>query len=188
MSLETLFSHKAMRNLARYMSSNNVATQTCNAKSDGGTDYKWTGTAQCVVDGTFVASLAAAATISLSAAATTIALSNKLEGANGSESLHAGKVIADNGQFYQLLTAQADGTPKVYWAHDNVTAEDDAAPTLKIPYYSPDELPVGIVLMDNDDLGAAMTIGTSILSVDDDTWYQLIGPALMPHIDFWDQN
>jgi len=186
MSIENLFSHRAMKNLSRYLSSNNVATQACDIKSDGGTDYKWTGTAQCVIDGAFVASLAAAATISLAAVATTIPLSGKLTG--DGESPLVGKVIADNGQFYMLVTAQADGTPKVYWAHDDVTAEDDAAPTLKIPYYSPDELPVGLVLYDNDDLGAAMTIGTSIVSVDDDTWYQLLGPALMPHVDFWDQN
>jgi len=188
MSLETLFSHRAMRNLARYMSSNNVATQACDLKSDGGTDYKWTGTAQCVVDGTFVASLTAAATISLAAVATTIPLSGKVGGSGGNASPLVGKVVADNGQFFMLVTAQADGTPKVYWAHDNVTAEDDAAPTLKVPYYSPDELPVGLVLYDNDDLGAAMTIGTSITSADDDTWYQLVGPALMPHVDYWDQN
>jgi len=188
MSLETLFSHKAMRNLARYMSSNNVATQACDLKSDGGTDYKTTGTAQCVVDGAFVASLAAQATISLASATVCHELAANIEGGNQARSPLTGKVIADNGQFYMLVCTEADGTPHVYWAHDNLTAEDDAAPTLKIPYYSPDQLPIGLVLYDNDDLGAAMTIGTSITSADDDTWYQLIGPALMPHVDYWDQN
>jgi hypothetical protein len=188
MGIESLFSHKAMRLLSRYAASNNVATQACNIKSDGGTDYKWTGTAQCVVDGAFVASLAAAATVSLDSATVCAALSNKLEGTSGKESPLTGKVIADNGQFYMLLTTEADGTPHVYWAHDNVTAEDNAAPTLKVPFYNPDELAIGLVLYDNDDLGAAMTIGTSIVSVDDDTWYQLIGPSLMPHVDFFDQN
>jgi hypothetical protein len=188
MSIEKLFSHKAMRLLSRYAASNNVATQAVNIKSDGGTDYKTTGTAQCIVDGTFVASLAAQATISLASAVVCTPLSNKLEGAAGQPSPLTGKVVLDDGQFYMLVTTEADGTPHVYWAHDNLTAEDNAAPTLKIPFYNPDELTIGLVLYDNNDLGADMTIGTSIVSVDDDTWYQLIGPSLMPHVDFWDQN
>jgi len=188
MGIETLFSHKAMRDLARYLSSHNSATQAGDIKSDGGTDYKTTGTAQCVVDGAFVASLAAQATIDLTSADVCAPLAGNIDGNTGAPSPLTGKVVADNGQFYMLLTTEADGTPHVYWAHDNLVAEDDAAPTLKIPYYSPDELTIALCLYDNDDLGAAMTIGTSIVSVDDDTWYQLIGPSLLPHVDNFDKN
>jgi hypothetical protein len=192
MGIETLFSHKAMRNLARYASSRNEATQAVAAKGAGSdADFKTTGTAQCVIDGTFVASLSACATIDM--ASTTICrdISGKVPGNNGNSSVLGGKIVADDGQFYLMITTNATGGLTgtfAYWAHNNHVAEDDAAPTLKIPYYSPDELPIGLILYDNNGLGTDMTFGTSFIQAADDTYYQLIGPALMPHVDHWDQN
>ena len=177
MSYADLFDNRATKDLMDYMSSCNVASQTCDIESDGGTDFKWTGTAQCVVNGTFVASLTAAANIDLADSDVAMADPRGVE--------LAGYITPDNEQVYYLITTEADGTPHVYLASDRA---DDEEPTLKIPYYSPDELAIGLVLYDNDDLGAALTLGTSILSVDDDTWYQLIGPTILPHVDNMDQN
>jgi hypothetical protein len=177
MSYETLFSHRSMKDIMNYMSSQNIASQGCDLESDGGTDFAVTGTAQCVVNGTFVASLAASANVDLGDEDT---CPPSLLGVE-----LAGYITPDNEQVYYLITVEADGTPHVYLASNRA---DDTAPTLKIPYYSPDELAIGLVLYDNNDLGAALTLGTSILSVDDDTWYQLIGPSILPHVDNFDKN
>ncbi|MHC4643813.1 MAG: hypothetical protein ACYS32_19395 [Planctomycetota bacterium] len=167
-----------------------MATQAVAAKNAGSDpDFKTTGTAQCVVAGTFVASLAAQATIDMSDADVAEPLDARLSGSNGLASALAGKIVADNGQFYLLVTTESDGTPHVYWAHSNVTAEDDAAPTLKVPYYpAATELAIGLILYDNDGTAGAFTIGTTNVVAADDTYYQLTGPSLIPHVDFWDKN
>jgi hypothetical protein len=185
MGIETLFSHKAMRDLALYAASNNMATQAVAIKSSGASpDFKTTGTAQCVVGGTFVASLSAQATIDMSDAD----VAEPLAGGLGVSAL-AGKVVADNGQFYLLFTTESDGTPHVYWAHNSATAADDVAPTLKVPYYpAATELAIALCLWDNDALSGNLTVGTSNLDTADDTFYQLTGPSLVPHVDNWDQN
>lgn len=184
MGIETLFSHKAMRDLARYLSSSNSASQAVAAKTAGSDpDFKTTGTAQAIIDGAFVASLTAQATIDMSDVAVAEPLANGL----GISPL-AAKVVADNGQFYLLVTSEADGTPHVYWAHNSAVAADDVAPTLKVPYYSPDECVIGLILYDNDGTAGAFTIGTTSVVAADDTYYQLIGPSLLPHVDNWDQN
>jgi hypothetical protein len=145
---------------------------------------KWTGTAQAVIDGAFVASLAAQTSIDMSDAA----IAEPIIQFPGEPVALAGKVVADNGQFYLLFTTEADGTPHIYWAHDDITAEDNAAPTLKIPYYSPDELTIALLLWDNDALSGDLTIGTSNLDTADDTFYVLTGPSLLPHLDNIDRN
>ena len=189
MGIETLFSHKAMRDLARYLSSSNSSSQVAAIKTAGSDpDFKFTGTAQCVVDGAFVASLTAAATIDMSDAAVAEPLAGNITGTTGAPSPLAAKSVADNGQFYLLFTVEADGTPHVYWAHNNLTAADDVAPTLKIPYYSPDELTIALCLWDNDAVAGALVIGTTSLETADDTFYQLLGPSLLPHVDNWDKN
>jgi hypothetical protein len=177
MGYETLFSHRSMKDIMNYMSSQNIASQGCDLESDGGTDFAFTGTAQCVVNGAFVAALTVAANIDLADADT---CPPSLLGVD-----LAAYVTPDNQQVYYLITTEADGTPHVYLASNRA---DDVAPTLKIPYYSPDELAIGLVLYDNDDLNATLTLGTDILSVDDDTWYQLIGPSILPHVDNFDKN
>lgn len=188
MGLEILFAYKGMKDFARYMSSQNMATQAVDiVGSADDPDLETTGTAQCIVDGTFVASLAAAALVDLSDAAVALPIEYPLANrADGPQPL-AGKVVADNGQFYLLITTNALGDNSgtfVRWAHDSLTAEDDAAPTLKVPYYSPDELTIGLLLYDNDDAAGDLTIGTTNLDADADaTFYQLIGPNLLPHID-----
>ena len=187
MGLETLFAYKGMKDFARYMSSQNMATQAVAAKGAGtNPHFQSTGTAQCIVDGTFVASLTAITTLDMSDAAVALPLQYPLvHRADGPQPL-AGKVIADNGQFYILVTTKAaggDSASYARWAHDNKTAEDDAAPTLKVPYYGPDELTIGLILYDNDGTSGAFTIGTTNVVGADDTYYQLIGPNLLPHID-----
>ena len=189
MGIETLFSHKAMRDLARYLSSSNSASQAVAAKAAGSDpDFKTTGTAQAVIDGAFVASLTAQATIDMSDAAVAEPLAGNITGNTGAPSPLAAKIVADNGQFYLLVTSEADGTPHVYWAHTNLVAADDVAPTLKVPYYSPDECVIGLILYDNDGTAGAFTIGTTNVVAADDTYYQLIGPSLLPHVDNWDKN
>jgi hypothetical protein len=178
MGYESLFSHRSMKDIMNYMSSQNIATQGCDAESDGGTDFATAGGAQCVVNGTFVASLTAATNIDLGDADT---CPPSLLGVD-----LAGYVTPDNEIVYYLITVEADGTAHVYLASNRpaITVQ----PTLKIPYYSPDELAIGLVLYDNNDLNATLTLGTDILSVDDDTWYQLIGPSILPHVDNFDKN
>ncbi len=177
MGYETLFNYRPLKDLVNYMSSYNAATQAVDLESDGGIDFKWTGTAQCVVNGAYVASLSAVDPVNLSDAA--VAMPDP-EGV-----ALAGYISPDNEQFYLLITTEADATPHVYLASNRA---DDVGPTFKMPYYGPDELPIAFVLYDNNDLGAALTLGTSILSVDDDTWTQLTGPALLPHVDNIDRN
>jgi hypothetical protein len=184
MGIQKLFSHKAMRDFSRYMASFNTATQALAAKTAGSDpDLKTTGTGACVVDGAFVASLAAQATIDLSSTTVCHALVSPL-----TAGALAGKVIADNGQFYLLVTTEADGTPHVYWAHNSATAADDVAPTWKCPYYSPDQLSIGVFKYDNDAAAGNHTIGTTNIAAADDDYYQLIGPSILPHLDNMDKN
>ena len=184
MPISDLYNYRPMKDFADYMSSQNMATQAFGV--DGGADNKdldADGGAPCVVNGAFVAALAAMGNIDMSDEAVAEPIAQF-----GSVAL-AGKVVADNGQFYLLLTTEADGTPHVYWAHNSVTAEDDAAPTLKIPYYDPDELTIGICKYDNDSVAGAFTIGTTAFDHDADAvFYQLIGPSLLPHLDNMDKN
>jgi hypothetical protein len=189
--LETLFSHKAGRDFARYMSSQNMATQAVDiVGSADDPDLQTTGTAQCIVDGTFVASLTAAALVDLSDADVALPIQYPLANRSDGPQPLAGKVIADNGQFYLLITTNATGGDAgtfVRWAHNSLTAADDVAPTLKIPYYSPDELTIAILLFDNDDASGNLTIGTTNLDYDADaTFYQLVGPSLLPAVDMWE--
>jgi hypothetical protein len=187
MGIETLFNYRPTRDLLRYLSSQNTATQAVRVKSAAdNVAFDSLGAAQCVVDGTFVVALAAQSTIDMSDEA--VAMPITQFNAEFDYPL-AGKVVADNGQFYLLFTTEADGTPHVYWAHDALVAEDNAAPTLKIPYYSPDELTIGICKYDNDSVGGAFTIGTTAFDHDADAvFYQLIGPSLLPHVENIDRN
>ena len=179
----TFFNYLPMKALVRYMSSHNMASAAVAAKSAGSDpDLKTTGTNQCVVDGVPVMSLAAQATIDLSNGSSTVA---EVLGAHLDGSALAGKVVADNGQFYLLVTTEADGTPHVYWAHNSATAADDVAPTLQIPVYGQDELAIGLILYDNDALSGAFTVGTSNIQAADDTYYQLTGPSLLPDRAVW---
>lgn len=178
MSYAELFNYRPTKDLADYLSSYNAATQALANKSTGADpDLKTTGTAQCVVNGAYVASLTAQATIDLSDSAVAEA---DLAGL-----ALAGRSMADNAQFYLLVTTESDGTPHVYLA-SNVA--DDVAPTLKIPYYGPAELCIALDLWDNDALGVAAVIGTAVKTDADDTFTQLTGPNLLPHVDNWDRN
>ncbi len=174
-----LFNYRPMKDLVNYLSSYNNATQALANKSTGADpDLKTTGTAQGVVNGVHIASLPANATIDLSDGA--VAVPDPLLG-----TALAGMVMADNAQFYLLVAMNIDGDAKVYLA-SNIA--DNVAPDLKIPAYDPQFLCVGLDLWDNDALGAAATIGTSVKTDADDTFTQLVGPNLLPHIDLWDKN
>jgi hypothetical protein len=185
MGIETLFNYRPTKDLLRYLSSQNMADQTVAIHTSGSSPLmKWTGTAQAVVAGTFVASLAAQTSIDMSDAAIAMPITNF----PGEDVALAGKVVADNGRFYLLFTTEADGTPHIYWAHDDLVAEDAGAPTLKIPYYSPDELTIALLLWSNDALTGDLTIGSSNLDTADDTFYVLTGPSLLPDIENIDRN
>lgn len=177
--LSPLFNYRPMKDLANYLSSYNNSTQAVALKTAGSDpDIKTTGTGQCVVSGVHVASLTVQATIDLSEA-------DVSEPGHPVPIALAGRIFADNEQWYTLITTDADGTPHVYLA-SNVA--DDVAPTLKIPYYRPVELCIGLFLYDNDAVGGALTWGTTNLEGADDTFTQLVGPNLLPHPDNWDQN
>jgi hypothetical protein len=186
-NIQKLFSHKAMRDFSRYANSFNCATQAVAAKTAGSDpDFKTTGTAACVIDGAFVGSLSACATLDMSSSTYAKPIVAPL-----TAGVLAGKVIADNGQFFLVVTSNATagltGT-FAYWAHNSATAADDVAPTFKMPYYSPDELTIGVILYDNDAQSGTFTIGTTSVAAADDTYYQLIGPSIMPHLDMFDKN
>jgi len=193
MGIETLFGYRAMKDFARYMSSQNMATQAIVVKgSADNVAFASTGTAQCIVDGAFVASLTAITTLDLSDAAVALPILPPLaRRVDGPQPL-AGKVVADNGRFYLLITTKAaggDSASYCRWAHDSLTAEDAAAATLRVPYYGPDELTIALVAYSNDALTAAYTVGASLLDHDADaTIYQLIGPSLLPHVENMDLN
>ncbi len=177
--LGPLFNYRPMKDLANYLSSYNNATQALVNKSTGADpDLATTGTAQAVVNGVHVASLPANATIDLSAPA--VAMPDPILG-----TALAGMVMADDAQFYLLVTMNAAGAAKVYLASE---VADDEAPTLKIPAYYPLYVCIGLDLWDNDALSGAATIGTSVKTDADDTFTQLVGPNLLPHIDLWDKN
>jgi hypothetical protein len=181
MTIGKLFNYKPMKSIADYLSSFNCATQAFAAKTAGSDpDLKNTGTAACVINGGFIGSLTASATIDLSSATVAEPL------ANGTAL--AGKVVADNGQFFLLATVEADGTPHIYWAHNSATAADDVAPTFLCPNYATDELTYGVLLYDNDGTAGAFTIGTTNIVANDDTYYQLIGPSLIPQDVTIDKN
>ena len=189
MGIETLYSHRHVRDFARYMTSQNNATQAVAAKGAGtNPHFQSTGGAQCIIDGTLVTALTAITTLDMSNAAVALPIEYPLANrADGPQPL-AGKVVADDGQFYLLVTSGVDGgdgDSYAYWAHDNLTAEDDAAPTLAVPYYSPAQLTIGLILYDNDGTSGAFTIGTTNVVANDDTYYQLIGPNLLPAPTNW---
>ncbi len=175
--MSPLFNYRPMKDFINYMSSYNNSTQAMALHTSGSDPrVKTTGTGQCIVNGVHVASLAAQATIDLSdtAVAETSLLGVVL----------AGRVFADNAQWYMLLTTEADGTPHVYLA-SNVA--DDVAPDLSIPGYTPTELTIALMLYDNDITGGAFTLGTTNFEAGA-TFTQLVGPNLMPNPDNWDKN
>jgi hypothetical protein len=182
-----------MQDFARYLTSQNNATQAVDVVgSADDVDLETTGGAQCVVDGALVTALSGAALIDCSLAAVALPIEYPLANrADGPQPL-AGKIVADNGQFYILITTKAAGGNSgtfLRWAHDSLTAADNVAPSLKVPYYSPDELTIGLLLYDNDSVGGAFTIGTTAWDYDvDATFYQLIGPTLLPHYDNMNVN
>jgi len=184
MSYAELWNDRSMKDFVDYLSSFNSATQAVDAKGANNTnpDYATTGTAQCVVNGAYVASLPVAATIDMSDSAVAKDATVK----EGGLAL-AGRAFPDNAQFYMLFTTiAAGGIAGTYVRLAGYHA--DSAPTLKIPYYPPTELCIGLVLFDNNALGNVHTMGTSNLLDADDTFYQLTGPNLLPHIDNWDSN
>jgi hypothetical protein len=173
-----------MKDIMNYMSSNNVATQVVDQKSgdNAGPDLMTTGTAQCIVNGAFVASLADAATIDLSEDDVALDATRQEGGA-----ALAGLILADNAQLYMLITTNAAGDNDGTFVRAAGYHVDDV-PTLKIPYYNVDELTIGILLFDNNAGTRAHTIGTTNLYDADCTFYQLIGPNLLPHVDNFDKN
>jgi hypothetical protein len=173
-----------MKDIMNYMSSNNVATQVVDQKdsNNAGPNLMTTGTAQCVVNGAFVASLAAAADIDLSDDAVALDATTP----EGGLAL-AGRALVDQSQLYMLITTNAagdnDGTFVRAAGYDV-----DSSPTLKIPYYNVDELTIGLLLFINNAGTRTHTIGTTNLYDADCTFYQLIGPNLLPHVDNFDKN
>ncbi len=184
MSYAELWDHRSMKDLVDYLSSFNAATQAVAAKEadNTGPDFKTTGTAQCVVNGAFVASLGACATIDMSDEAVAMPQTTK----EGAADL-AGRIMPDNSQFYLLITTNATGGLAGTFAR-LAGYHVDSAPTLKIPYYPPTELCIGLILYDNNVNNAIFTIGTTNTRDADDTYTQLTGPNLLPHIDNWDSN
>ena len=136
MSFAELWNHRSMKDLVDYLSSFNAATQAVDAKGANNTnpDYATTGTAQCVVNGTYVASLGAAATIDMSDSAVAKDATVK----EGGLAL-AGRAFPDNSQFYMLFTTTAVGGLAGTFAR-LAGYHVDSAPTLKIPYYPATEL------------------------------------------------
>lgn len=182
MSYSTLFNYRPTKDIIDYLSSYNMATQAVAAKAAGSSaHFKTTGTGQCVVNGAFVASLAVQATIDMSDAAVALPLANPT-------SVLAGKVVADNGRFMLAVLSAADGSPYVVWAHDDPVAEDAGDPTFKMPYYDPSLLVIGIILYSNDANTAAFTVGTTSVEAADDTYYQITGANILPHVDNIDKN
>jgi hypothetical protein len=166
------------------MSSQNVASQTLAQKSgdNAGADIKTTGTGVCVVNGTYVASLGAAATIDLSDAAVAIQAS-AIEGALPL----AGRTLPDNTQLWMLITTTAVGGIAGTFVRAAGQHADSVA-TLKIPYYPPTELCIGLWDFDADEGNRPHIIGTTNLYDGDCNFHQLVGPNLLPHLDNWDRN
>jgi hypothetical protein len=184
MSYAELFSHRSMKDIMDYMSSQNIATQAVDGKetNDVGPDFKTTGGGQCVVNGTFVAALTAATTINMSDEAVAIPQTAK----EGGLAL-AGRTFTDDAQCYMLVTTIAAGGDAGTYVRLAGYHIDDV-PTLKMPYYPPTELCIGLILFDNNGLGNVHVMGTENLLDADLGYTQLVGPNLLPHIDNWDSN
>jgi hypothetical protein len=185
MSYESLFSHRSMKDIMNYMSSNNVATQVVDQKGgdNADPDFMTTGTAQCIVNGAFVASLADAATIDMSDDAVALDATTR----EGGLAL-AGRSLADTEELWLLFTTNAAGDTDGTFVRAASAVGVAVTPTLKIPFYNVDELTIGLCLFDNNGGTRAHIFGTTNLYDADCTFYQLIGPNLLPHVDNFDKN
>jgi hypothetical protein len=174
-----LFNYRPMKDLANYMSSyNNATAAVLNENTGAGPDLTNTAGQQCIVNGVHVAALAQKALINLSDPAVSMP-DPKLGTAL------AGKSIAQNDQFYLLVTADADGECYVWLA----SKVDDpvAAAHLKIPAYNPQQLCISLIKVDQQTLNP-MVFGTGVMTDGDCGFVDLVGPNLLPHIDLWDKN
>jgi hypothetical protein len=170
-----------MKDLANYLSSYNNATQAVALHTSGSSPLiKWTGTAQAIVNGVHVANLAAQTSIDMSDDA--IAMDDPKDGTP-----LAGRIFADEDEFWFLVTTEADGTPHVYLASVPVVLADTPA-ILKIPAYAPTELCIAYASYKNNALTTSLTWGGGNLYDADDEWTQLVGPNLLPHPELWDKN
>lgn len=163
-----LFSHRAMKDLAAYLTTYNLDTQ---AVAFAAADPATTGTKQCMINGTFIPSLTAEADADWSS----ILEADLVEGDA------KGFVMANLYSQYLAVFANADGRLRIDLAGEYAL---DAAVELKIPHFDPTEwCCIATVLVD---AGGAVTLGTTDIS-GIVTITQVLGPIL-PHPDNMDMN
>lgn len=158
------FNYRAMKEFSKYALTVNMESQVLAEKAAGTNPHlATTGGKSAMINGTFVASLAAQATIDLSSSTVCDC---------------AGETVADGSDVWLLVLQKADGTPYVMKA-SNI----EASAALKVPYYDPSiYVPIGLVNYINDS-GSNYVIGTTNIDGDDCVIYQIFGMPLVPHSD-----
>ena len=163
-----LFNHRAMKDLAAYLTTYNMETQ---AVAFAAADPATTGTKQCVINGVYIPSLTAEDDADWSS----ILVADLVEGDA------KGFVMANLYSQYLAVFANADGRLRIDLAGEYAL---DAAVELKVPHYDPTEwCCIAIVLVN---AGGAVTLGTTNINAII-TIYQVLGPVL-PHPSNMDLN
>jgi len=162
-----LFSFRAMRELAAYLTSYNMANQTV-ALDANAQDLQTTGTGSCMIDGVFIPSLAA---------------DDPWDWSAESAGDLVGETLADGYDQYIAILAKADGSLEVFAAGDPALV---GTAVLKIPAFDPATYCLIALALVVNDSGGGIVWGTTALT-GDITFYPVTGPVF-PHIDNLDKN
>jgi len=150
------FNYAPMKELAGFLSSYNMASQTV-ALDANANDIQSSGGGACMINGVFIPALAADAALDISA--------DNVGDATGVS-------IADDYDQYFLILADADGTLSV-WKAGDAAATGEAV--LSIPDFDTETYCAVAIMKVVNDSGDALVIGTTALT-GDVTFYQLTGP------------
>jgi hypothetical protein len=167
------FTKKSAQDLAAYMTSYNMESQVVSYVDDADdNDLQTTGTKPCMINGVFIPSLTADASMIV---------------ADDTTGNAAGTTIADDFERWFIVLADADGTLSLWTAGDAAAIGGNAV--LKIPAFDPSTyVALAVILYANDNASAEVTVGAAACDWNTDgTFYQLTGPVF-PHPDNFDEN